>query len=79
MVEVAARPDVDPHYRSFYDRIAHRRGRKIAQMALARQVATLCYYALRDEGRCRPFLQFRLNVSVRRGSRRRTTSAWLLL
>jgi transposase len=55
MVEVAARPDVDPHYRTFYDRIAARRGRKIARVALARRVLTLCYYALRDEGGCRAF------------------------
>ncbi len=55
MVEVAARPDVDPHLRAFYDRIAARRGRKIARVALARRVLTLCYYALRDEGGCRAF------------------------
>jgi transposase len=55
MVEVAARPDVDPHYRAFYDRIAARRGRKIARVALARRVLTLCYYALRDKGGCRAF------------------------
>jgi transposase len=55
MVEVAARPDVDPHFRAFYDRIASRRGRKIARVALARRVLTLCYYALRDEEGCRAF------------------------
>lgn len=55
MVEVAARPDVHPAFRTFHDRIARRRGRKIAGVALARRVLTLCYYALRDEGGCRAF------------------------
>ena len=55
MVEVAARPDIDPHFRALYDRIAARRGRKVARVALARRVLTLCYYALRDEGGCRAF------------------------
>src|SRR6266498_2619819 len=55
MVEVAARPDVHPTFRAFHDRIASRRGRKIARVALARRVLTLCYYALRDEGGCRAF------------------------
>ncbi len=55
MVEVAARPDVHPTFRAFHDRIARRRGRKIARVALARRVLTLCYYALRDEGGCRAF------------------------
>jgi transposase len=55
MVEVAARPDVHPTFRTFHDRIARRRGRKIARVALARRVLTLCYYALRDEGGCRAF------------------------
>src|SRR6266498_4803389 len=55
MGEVAARPDIDPHFRALYDRIAARRGRKVARVALARRVLTLCYYALRDEGGCRAF------------------------
>jgi len=55
MVEVAARPDVIPPFRAFHDRVARRRGRKIARVALARRVLTLCYYALRDEGGCRAF------------------------
>jgi hypothetical protein len=36
-----------------FERIAKRRGRKIAKVAIARQILTLCYYGLRDgEIRC---------------------------
>ena len=36
-----------------YERIARRRGRNVAKVALARQLLTLCYYGLRDgEIRC---------------------------
>ena len=36
-----------------FERIAKRRGRKIAKVAVARQILTLCYYGLRDgEIRC---------------------------
>ncbi|MBV9799349.1 MAG: hypothetical protein JO039_14985 [Solirubrobacterales bacterium] len=36
-----------------YERIAKRRGSKIARVAVARQILTLCYYGLRDgEIRC---------------------------
>lgn len=39
--------------RASFERIAKRRGRKIAKVAVARQILTLCYYALRDgEIRC---------------------------
>jgi len=35
--------------RAQYERIAKRRGSKIAKVAVARQILTLCYYGLRDE------------------------------
>jgi len=39
--------------RAQYERIAKRRGTKIARVAIARQILTLCYYGLRDgEIRC---------------------------
>ena len=39
--------------RATFERIAKRRGRKIAKVAIARQILTLCYYGLRDgEIRC---------------------------
>ena len=39
--------------RNTFERIAKRRGRKIAKVAIARQILTLCYYGLRDgEIRC---------------------------
>jgi transposase len=39
--------------RAQYERIAKRRGNKIAKVAIARQILTLCYYGLRDgEIRC---------------------------
>jgi transposase len=46
--------------RATFERIAKRRGRKIAKVAVARQILTLCYYGLRDgeirclARRCRP-------------------------
>jgi len=55
LVEAAARPQADPHLRAFVDRIASRRGTKIARVALARRLLTLCFYALRDERGCRAF------------------------
>jgi transposase len=45
----------DPALRRFRDGIARRRGAKIAKVALARRLLTLCYYALRDEGGCRAY------------------------
>ena len=39
--------------RERYERIAKRRGKQIAKVAVARQILTLCYYGLRDgEIRC---------------------------
>jgi transposase len=56
MVESASRPYLkDPVLRGFRDRIARRRGPKIAKVALARRLLTLCYYALRDDGGCRAY------------------------
>lgn len=56
MVESASRPFLkDPALRKFRDGIARRRGPKIAKVALARRLLTLCYYALRDEGGCRAY------------------------
>ena len=56
MVESASRPHLkDPTLRGFRDRIARRRGAKIAKVALARRLLTLCYYALRDDGGCRAY------------------------
>jgi transposase len=46
--------------RDSFERIAKRRGRKIAKVAIARKILTLCYYGLRDgeirclARRCRP-------------------------
>ncbi len=56
MVESASRPYLkDPVLRGFRDGIARRRGNKIAKVALARRLLTLCFYALRDEGGCRAY------------------------
>ena len=39
--------------RESYERIAKRRGKQIAKVAVARKILTLCYYGLRDgEIRC---------------------------
>jgi transposase len=39
--------------RDLFERVAKRRGRKIAKVAVAREILTLCYYGLRDgEIRC---------------------------
>src|SRR5215218_1849723 len=56
MVESASRPYLkDPALRGFRDGIARRRGPKIAKVALAHRLLTLCYYALRDEDGCRAY------------------------
>lgn len=55
LVEAAASGPHDPTLRSFSGRIARRRGIKIARVAVARRLLTLCYYALRDESGCRAF------------------------
>ena len=54
MVE-AAQHVRDPELLRFFERIAQRRGKKIARVALARRILTLCFYALRDEGGCRAY------------------------
>lgn len=54
MVEAAQRVREDRLLR-FYEGIAARRGKKIARVALARRLLTLCYYALRDEQGCRAY------------------------
>ncbi|MHB8959097.1 MAG: IS110 family RNA-guided transposase [Candidatus Limnocylindrales bacterium] len=45
----------DPGLRAFAAPIEARRGRKIARIALARRMLTLCYYALRDSRGCRAY------------------------
>ncbi len=56
MVESASRPRLnDPSLRRFRDGIARRRGAKVAKVALARRLLTLCFYALRDEDGCRAY------------------------
>ncbi len=54
MVEDAQRVR-HPLLLGFFERIAARRGRKIARVALARQLLTLCFYALRDPQGCKAF------------------------
>jgi len=39
----------------FFEGIASRRGKKIARVALARRLLTLCFYALRDPAGCKAF------------------------
>jgi transposase len=55
LVEAATRPQRDPDLRRFIDGIAARRGTKVARVALARRLLTLCFYALRDEDGCRAY------------------------
>jgi hypothetical protein len=57
MIESASSPYLkDPALRGFRDHIARRRrGTKIAKVALARRLLTLCYYALRDQHGCRAY------------------------
>ncbi len=38
----------DGPLKAFYERIKHRRGSKVAKVAVAREILTLCYYGLRD-------------------------------
>lgn len=54
MVEAAQRARA-PALRRFFEGIERRRGSKIAHVALARRILTLCFYALRDDGGCRAF------------------------
>lgn len=55
MVEAAVSAVRNPVLRRWYERIEHRRGKKIARVALARRLLTLCFYALRDPEGCRAF------------------------
>ncbi|MHB8512088.1 MAG: IS110 family RNA-guided transposase [Actinomycetota bacterium] len=56
LVESAAKPALkDPDLRQFHDRIARRRGKKIARVALARRLTQLCFYAIRSEGGCKAY------------------------
>lgn len=55
MVEAACSARHDPALRRFADRIASRRGERIARVALARRLLTLCFYALRDDEGCRAY------------------------
>jgi len=52
MVEAATNAVRDPDLGRFAAAIARRRGVKIARVALARRLLTLCYYALRDPQGC---------------------------
>lgn len=54
LIEVAANPR-HSDLRGRYDRIAARRGNKIARVALANHILKLCYYAMRDEGGCKTY------------------------
>ena len=53
LVEAATTAVRDPQLGHFTAQITQRRGPKIARVALARRLLTLCYYALRDDGGCR--------------------------
>jgi transposase len=55
LVEAATTAVRDPQLGRFAGQIARRRGPKIARVALARRLLTLCYYALRDDGGCRAY------------------------
>src|SRR5712691_6607840 len=69
MVEAASRPVHHPTLLAFEERIARRRGAKIARVALARRLLTLCFYALRDQGGCRAFpVRARASRQIRSGA-----------
>ncbi len=55
MGEAATGAVRNPALRRWYERIERRRGKKIARVALARRLLTLCFYALRDHEGCRAF------------------------
>ncbi len=55
LVEAAIHAFSDVELRQFFVRIAHRRGTKIARVAVARRLLTLVYYALRSETGCRSY------------------------
>jgi len=69
MVEAASRQFRQPSLRRFEERIARRRGNKIARVALARRLLTLSFYALRDQGGCRAFpVRPRASKQIRTGA-----------
>jgi transposase len=55
LVEAATSAVRDPQLGRFTQQIAQRRGVKIARVALARRLLTLCSDALRDERGCRAY------------------------
>jgi len=57
LVEVATAAPRHAAHRRYFLKVLHndRRRAKIARLALARRLLTLCYYALRDEGGCRTY------------------------
>lgn len=55
MVEAAASAVRNPGLRLLAERVARRRGTKIARVALARRLLTLSFYALRNNDGCRAF------------------------
>jgi transposase len=55
LVEAATSAVRDPHLGRFAGQIAQRRGPKIARVALARRLLTLCEDALRDQEGCRAY------------------------
>ena len=55
LVEAATTAVRDPRLGRFTAQIAQRRGPKIARVALARRLLTLCFYALRDKDGCRAY------------------------
>jgi hypothetical protein len=55
LVEAATAAVRNPDLGRFAGQIAQRRGPKIARVALARRLLTLCLYALRDEHGCRAY------------------------
>jgi transposase len=55
LVEAACHAYRNPELAGFQASIASRRGDKIARVALARRIATLCFHALRSPQGCRAF------------------------
>jgi transposase len=55
LVEAATSAVRDPQLGRFTAQVAQRRGPKIARVALARRLLTLCPDALRDDGGCRAY------------------------
>jgi transposase len=68
MVEAAMTAVRNPELRLWTDRIAVRRGTKIARVALARRLLTLSFYALRDPEGCRAFPVRARGATVRPGA-----------